>query len=203
MTTCIQMTAFFLERYILDVRELPILSMLERIKQKFMTRFYNKQKELKDFVGTICPNIRKKVSKFADLANVCYVLPSRSRIFQVVDRDHQYIVDLAAKNYDCRKWNLTGILCQHGTNIMSCKDMTSWEKVDAPTVSPPIYVIKPGRPKRWRRKQPHEKIGKYGPTLSRHGVKMTCNYCKGDNHNAKGFPIKKLGVSPEPNNLEV
>jgi hypothetical protein len=48
-----------------------------------------------------------------------------------------------------------------------------------------------------------KKIGKYGPTLSRHGVKMTCNYCKGDNHNAKGFPIKKLGVSPELNNLEV
>jgi hypothetical protein len=154
MTTCIQMTAFFLERYILDVRELPILSMLERIKQKVMTRFYNKQNELKDFVGTICSKFRKKVSKFIDLANVCYVLPSRSGVFQDMDRDYQYIVDLIAKTCDCRKWNLSGIRCKHGIsclrherippeagvnqcytidsfnraygrNIMPCKDMTS------------------------------------------------------------------------------
>jgi hypothetical protein len=94
---------------------------------------------------------------------VCYVLLSGGGIFQVVDRDHQYIVDLAVKTCDSRKWNLTGILWQHGTNIMQCKDMTSWEKVDAPTVSPPIYVRKPTRPKRCRRKQPHEKNWKVWP----------------------------------------
>jgi hypothetical protein len=32
--------------YILEAREMPILSMLEKIKQQLMTRHYNKQKEL-------------------------------------------------------------------------------------------------------------------------------------------------------------
>ena len=32
-------------KYILEARELPILSMLERIKNQIMTRHYNKQKE--------------------------------------------------------------------------------------------------------------------------------------------------------------
>ena len=34
-------------KYILEARELPILSMLERIKNQIMTRHYNKQKEAK------------------------------------------------------------------------------------------------------------------------------------------------------------
>ena len=33
-------------KYILEARELPILSMLERIKSQLMTRFYNKQVEV-------------------------------------------------------------------------------------------------------------------------------------------------------------
>jgi hypothetical protein len=36
-------------RYILEARELPILSMLEKIKCQLMTRYYNKQKEVGTF----------------------------------------------------------------------------------------------------------------------------------------------------------
>jgi hypothetical protein len=35
------------DRYILEAKELPMLSMLERIKSQIMTRNYNKQKEEK------------------------------------------------------------------------------------------------------------------------------------------------------------
>src|SRR6185437_7982407 len=47
-------------KYILETREMPILSMLQRIKQQLMTRYYSKQLEAVKFVGTICPKIRKK-----------------------------------------------------------------------------------------------------------------------------------------------
>lgn len=58
-------------KYILDARELPILSMFERIKQQLMTRYYSKQKEMSEqFVGQVCPKIRKKVHKQADWANL-------------------------------------------------------------------------------------------------------------------------------------
>ncbi|XP_010240776.1 uncharacterized protein LOC104585551 [Brachypodium distachyon] len=50
-------------RYILDARELPILSMLEKIKNKLMTRFYSKNKECEEWAGNICPKIRKKLDK--------------------------------------------------------------------------------------------------------------------------------------------
>ena len=47
-------------KYILEAREMSILSMLQMIKQQLMTRYYSKQLEAVKFVGTICPKIRKK-----------------------------------------------------------------------------------------------------------------------------------------------
>ena len=68
-------------KYILEAREMPILSILQRIKQHLMTRYYNKQLEVENFVGTICPKIRKKVAKNAEYANVCYALPTGQGVF--------------------------------------------------------------------------------------------------------------------------
>ena len=51
-------------KYILEARELPILSMIQRIMGQLMTRFYNKQKELSEkWPGPVCPKIRKKLLK--------------------------------------------------------------------------------------------------------------------------------------------
>ena len=51
-------------KYILEARELPILSMLQRIKGQLMTRHYNKQKEMLEqwsTSGNVCPKIKKKL----------------------------------------------------------------------------------------------------------------------------------------------
>ena len=101
-------------RYILDARELLILSMLQTIKGQLMTRHYNKQKEMDNFVGTICPKIRKKVAKNVEFANICYALPAGKGVFQVQSRDCQYIVDICSKECECRRWQLTEIPCSHG-----------------------------------------------------------------------------------------
>ena len=50
--------------YILEARELPILSMLERIKCQLMTRHYNKQQELGKYV--FCFTIRTGCLPSAD-----------------------------------------------------------------------------------------------------------------------------------------
>jgi len=38
--------------------------------------------------------------------------------------------------------------------------------------------------------------GRVGPKLSKHGVIITCSWCKGENHNSGGCSLKKLGISP-------
>jgi hypothetical protein len=175
-------------KYILDAREMPILSMLEKIRGQLMTRYYNKQKELDQMQGSVCPKIRKKVLKNAEYANLCFVLPAGHGIFQVQSRDFQYRVDIIAKTCDCRRWNLTGIPCNHAIsclrheripaesvlpscysteafgrayafNIWPCRDQTLWEKMNGPEIKPPVYEKKVGRPTKSRRKQPYEVQG--------------------------------------------
>lgn len=213
-------------KYILEAREMPVLSMFEKIKQQLMSRYYTKQLEVAGFVGQICPKIRKKVAKNSDMANICYAVPCGQGVFQVTEREFKYIVNIQTKECECRKWNLTGIPCQHAitclrheripaesmvhdcysvqtfakayeANIFPCRDKRSWEHVTGPQVLPPKYEKKVGRPTRCRRKQPYEVEGENGPKLSKHGVIITCSYCKRENHNAKGCFLKKMGIRPE------
>ena len=85
----------------------------------------------------------------------------------------------------------------YGNNIWPCKDMSTWEKVNGPPILPPIYEKKVGRPPKSRRKQPYEIQGENGPKMSKHGVIITCSYCKGEHHNAGGYMLKKMGLRPD------
>ena len=50
--------------YILEARELPILSMFEKIKCQLMTRHYSKRKKLEnEMTSSFCPKIMKKLAK--------------------------------------------------------------------------------------------------------------------------------------------
>jgi hypothetical protein len=65
-------------KYILEARELPIMSMLQKIKGQLMTRFYSKQKELTEkWTGPVCPKIRKKLLQNSYFSNMCFVLLAR------------------------------------------------------------------------------------------------------------------------------
>ena len=119
------------KKYILEARELPVLSMLQRIKSQLMTRHCNKQKEVESFQGQICPKIRKKIAKNAELANICYAMPAGKGIFQVEVKDYQHIVDLEMKTCDCRRWELTGMPCSHAISCLRHEKMAAESVVDS------------------------------------------------------------------------
>ena len=122
-------------KYILEARELPILSMLERIKNQIMTRHYNKQKEAENFIGTVCPKIRKKITKNAEFANICYAMPAGQGIFQVQSKENTYIVDIVNKQCECRRWDLTGIPCSHAISCLR------HERIPPETAIPAYYSV--------------------------------------------------------------
>jgi hypothetical protein len=214
-------------KYILEARELPILSMFEKIKCQLMTRHFNKRKELENEISSyFCPKIRKKLARNTEFANVCYPMPSGAGVFQVLVRDYQHIVDLTAKTCDCRRWQLTGIPCCHAVSclrhekippesvlpscysldaynrayansIWPCKDKSQWEKMNGPEVLPPFYEKRAGRPPKARKKQAHEVPGRNGPRLSKHGVTMHCSHCSDGGHNKAGCRLKKMGFNSE------
>jgi hypothetical protein len=187
--------------------------MFEKIKCQLMTRIMNKQNEMRDkFQGTLCPKIRKKILRRSEYANLCYAMPVGNGVFQVNERENQYIVELPTKHCDCRRWDLKGIACNHAIaalrnerisvesvvpacysvesfskayefNICPCRYKRECEHVNGPQVGPPVYDKKVGRPKKSRRKQPYEVQGKNGPKMTKHGVVMHCRYRWSDQHN--------------------
>lgn len=131
--------------------------------------------------GPIYPKIRKKLNKNMEWSNTCYAMPSGKGIFQVMDRDYTFVVDLTNKICYCRRWDLSGIPCCHeisclrhegippetvlpewyrsksyfiayGHNIWPCRDKSIWENVRGNVILPPVYVKKVGRPPKNRKK---------------------------------------------------
>jgi hypothetical protein len=56
---------------------------------------------------------------------------------------------------------------------------------------------KVGMPIKARKKQPHEKKGPNGPTLSKHGVVMHYKYYGSEEHDQATCQMKKLGLRPK------
>lgn len=148
------------------------------------------------------------------------------RGFQVQVMDREYIVDIVAKQCDCRRWNLTGIPCSHAINcsrneriypesvvndcysteryllaygpkIWPCNDKSIWHKVRGPEVRPSVYEKKVGRPRKNRRKQPQVVEGQHGPKMSKHGTIITCSYCGTQGHNRACCDMRKVEMRPK------
>ena len=71
-------------RWILEARELPILSMLENIACNICTRYVKMQKEAQKWTGQICPKIRQKVQENADYAANCFATEYGRSTFKVL-----------------------------------------------------------------------------------------------------------------------
>ncbi|KAD4981818.1 hypothetical protein E3N88_18489 [Mikania micrantha] len=69
-----------------------------------------------------------------------------------------------------------------------------WPVVNCPLNPPPIKVA-PGRPKKNRKRDPHEDPKKPG-RLTKHGVVMTCGNCGGRGHNKRKCTSKSISEPP-------
>ncbi|XP_048564917.1 uncharacterized protein LOC125545096 isoform X2 [Triticum urartu] len=213
-------------KYILDAREMPIISMCQRIKGQLMGRNHSKLQEALKWPGTICPKIRKKLDKNVEFARTCYASPAGLGIFNVNDRGVDYGVDYQLRKCSCRRWDLSGIPCSHGVAalrydkinpedyvkscysiatyrkayeniIMPCRDISEWSKMNGRTIAPPPLVKQKGRRRKNRRKQPKEKQGKKGVKITRAGAIIHCSYCGVAGHNIGGCMDFKLGLKPK------
>lgn len=122
----------------------------------------------------------------------------------------RYIVNLPNRECDCRLWKLTGLPCCHAlacinyvrddvanyidifyhktTCIETYKhalkpfpDQRHWPIVNEPPILPPKFVLRAGRPKKARRRDPSE--DPKNKKWSKIGVKMTCRACGQFGHN--------------------
>ncbi|CAM0880030.1 unnamed protein product [Alopecurus aequalis] len=70
--------------WIVEARELPILSMMERIQCQLMSRYYENEKEAREkWVGQICPKIKKKLEKNAEYAAEVFPKAATMGVYKV------------------------------------------------------------------------------------------------------------------------
>jgi hypothetical protein len=210
-------------RYILDARELPVVTGLKKIKDQLMLRFFSKRKELGEMCGSICPKIRKKLDNNINFANNYEALPAAEDLFKVTGLYGEYEVHIGKMECSCRAWQLSGIPCRHACAafrherikpetcvhkcysldafksaysgvIMPCSDPRVWKKMNGPEIKPPKYDKKVGRPSKKRKKCPLEEED--GTRISRHGIIGHCSVCNETGHNKRKCPERERSNQP-------
>ena len=97
---------------IMEARDKPILTMLEKIRCILMRRVHVNRTKMSKKKRVLCPKIQEIVEKIKDEASYCVPDFSGSSKFQVAGPGGQFVYDLENMTCECRKWDLTGIPCK-------------------------------------------------------------------------------------------
>ncbi|KAF2308700.1 hypothetical protein GH714_013374 [Hevea brasiliensis] len=79
-------------KYILDARDKPIISLLEMIRSKLMKRLFKKKEDIKKWNGGICPKIQKKLNEMKELSCLFEAHFSGGPNVQALGAGTQYVV---------------------------------------------------------------------------------------------------------------
>ncbi|XP_028944722.2 uncharacterized protein [Malus domestica] len=204
---------------ILDARDKPIITMLQRIQKYLMLRMA-RLREAK-WTQQVRPRILKIVEKNQMDGFNCFANYSGNGQYQVHTLlGSMFVVDLERHTCSCRKWQLCGIPCPHAISAIARKEASpqvfvhslykrpaydrcyegyiapmpgkeQWKRTGLRPIKPPFYHKQPGRPKGKRTKAPDEI--KKGPTkLRKYDVVMHCQTCGEEGHNKRRCPQRLL-----------
>lgn len=188
--------------YILPAREMPLISMFERIKRKMMQRIQVKRIGMERFQGTICPSIQQRLEHNKRLSRVYIPIWGGGEQFEVDSGNSTHVVDLSKWTCTYGLFQLSGIPCMHACAsiqklnksvenfVHSCYNKANYLKVYAPMIhpvpserywvncneeslNPPTVRRMPSRPKKARRKGQDEP--KKGQVSTRTGLTVHCS----------------------------
>ena len=197
---------------ILPARDKPILSMLEWIRVRLMTRLHTKRIGMEKYGGSVCPNVQDKLEKLKMESRSFSAMPSGRFKYEVDNSYERHVVDLTKKECSCRIWDLTGIPCKHGVaaiykNLEHPEDylhycylkeayldvyseiihlmpsQDEWIKSGHLPPQPPHFLRPPERLKKLRRRDSDEPRNPY--KISRMNRQIKCGKCNKVGHNSR------------------
>ncbi|XP_074323846.1 uncharacterized protein LOC141660755 [Apium graveolens] len=92
---------------------MPLLTMLQEIHYKLMTRMTTRRDEMLNTNLQICPRIKKKLDFLVTESRKWSATWDGAKKFQVKSGTRSVTVDLENGSCDCRMYDLTGIPCHH------------------------------------------------------------------------------------------
>ncbi|XP_072077746.1 uncharacterized protein [Arachis hypogaea] len=202
---------------IVDAREKPIVTMLEEIRVKLMTRLAENRELAQNYSGTILPRIRFRLEKRSRLAGDWRPNWSAASKYEVVNELDKFAVDLGSHECSCRIWQMSGIPCVHAISCikfkgldlepfvagsykketyMRCYDsiihplnrVDIWERTAHSDVMPPPYRRPSHRPVKKRRAAAGDEEQSSRTHLSRKGEKQRCSLYGSVGHNRSRCP---------------
>ncbi|XP_049399742.1 uncharacterized protein LOC125863780 [Solanum stenotomum] len=110
---------------ILDARDKPIITLLEKIRYMLMTRMQeNRDKSVKWSSDDICPRIKNVLCKSQVAAAEYIPRKSNEWNYELIGASITDIwaVDLLNRKCSCRKWNLTRLPCKYAISAIWAKN---------------------------------------------------------------------------------
>ncbi|XP_057976837.1 uncharacterized protein LOC131163988 [Malania oleifera] len=109
-------------RWIVEVRELPVIQVVERIHSKLRTEFEERRLKSSSWFSVLAPSAEKHLIEAINCASTYQVLRSDEVEFEVISTERSDIVNIGTHCCSCRDWQLYGIPCSHAVAaIMSCR----------------------------------------------------------------------------------
>jgi hypothetical protein len=196
-------------RYILDVRNKPIVTMLVGIYDKQLMRFDSKREGGRSSSWEITPYYAEKLELMKLYARRCISSRADVGLWQVKSGEKSYEVNLDNRTCSCRKWDLTGLPCNHAVSAIykakgQPEDFVSdffkkpmymdsynhvfspmpgqhgWTKTNTEDIMPPSF-----KDHQKGRKQEKRRRGKFEPPKPKETSRMatiTCGNCKVQGH---------------------
>jgi hypothetical protein len=100
-------------KWIVEARFFPIITMLETIRRKVMVRIQSNRSKALSWNTVICPNILKKLNSYISLSGVFHAICNGQEQYEVQHWNNRFIMDLQKKECTCRYWQLSGLPCPH------------------------------------------------------------------------------------------
>ncbi|KAK8540585.1 hypothetical protein V6N13_027104 [Hibiscus sabdariffa] len=213
-------------KMILESRDKPILTMMEMIRSKIMTRIVSKKEQAEKINGLLCPKIQKKLESAIGQSIRCWPRAAGANKYEVYARPiDQHVVNLDNHSCSCRKWDLTGIPCMHAISVILMRQERPENYVShyySKDMQLQIYsnMVKPLRgPKQWanhgtnepvippiirrlvgrpqkNRKKEADEALTSTGRLGKTGVQMTCSKCGKTGHNKRSCKGQVGGNAP-------
>ncbi|XP_020419547.1 uncharacterized protein LOC109949184 [Prunus persica] len=110
-------------------RDLPVLPLIEGIRQKLMVLNSQRRIEAEKWTTVLCPEMETRLCENAEAGRTWAVRRSNSTVFEVF-ADYSVMVDLEQRTCSCRLWQIDGFPCTHAVAAILAKRDSVYDYVE-------------------------------------------------------------------------
>lgn len=118
--------------FIVEARDMPIISMVESIREKIMERIQRRRTAIVKYSLRTCPRIRAIITERMILASSWKSIWNGGDGYQLTGHGGaQFVVDMKKLTCSCGLWQLSGIPCAHAITPIHKRGLNPYTLIDS------------------------------------------------------------------------